>query len=471
VSEHTATTSWATASVAEQSAALRAGQITARDLVDVYLERIDRLNPQLNAVVTVDADGARRAADTADARRRDGGEHSPLLGIPFTVKDAIATAGMRTTAGSVALRENVPAEDAPAIGRLRDAGAVLLGKSNLPQWSSNIQTRNDLFGTTSNPWDPARTSGGSSGGAAAAVAAGLSGFDIGSDLGGSIRIPSHFCGIGGHRPSVGLVPQRGYIDHIGGGTTGTDLNVLGPMARSVADLRLILLALAGPDPHDAPAWRVELPAPRHRDPREWRVGVWLDDTPGTVLDDDVRLLVDQAAAALATAGPRVTTLRPAVDIDASRAVCAELIAAAILPSRDASAVGSAADSHLRWLRNRERVAQLRASWRAWFAEYDVLICPVMSVPAFPHDGGGGIGELSLRVGDRDVSHRDLAHAWNAPSGVVGLPSTTVPVGLTPDGLPVGVQVIGPYLEDLTALAVAELLETATGGYRVPPLAV
>ncbi|GAA3763676.1 amidase [Microbacterium kribbense] len=470
MSTTTAAASWATASLSSQSAALNDGRISARELVDLYLERIDRLNPQLNAVVTVDAEGARRAADHADAARRSGQARGPLAGIPFTVKDAIATAGLRTTAGAEELRENVPAEDAPAIRRLRDGGAILVGKSNLPRWSGNIQTSNDVFGTTNNPWDPSKTPGGSSGGAAAAVASGLSSFDIGSDLGGSIRIPSHFCGIVGHRPSYGLVPQRGYIDHIGGGTTDTDLNVLGPMARSVADVRLILQSLAGPDPNDAPAWRVQLPEPRHRDPRAWRVAVWLDDGPDAIPDDHVRRLCEQAVDALAAAGPTVVRERPAVDMDMSRTVCADLIAAAILPSRDSASQDRSADSHLRWLRNRERVTELRAAWGAWFSRFDVLICPVMGVPAFAHDSSGSIGELSLRVGDRDIPHRTLAHTWNAPSGVVGLPSTVVPVGLTPNGLPVGVQVVGPFLEDLSALAVAELLESATGGYAAPPLA-
>jgi amidase len=197
--------------------------------------------------------------------------------------------------------------------------------------------------------------------------------------------------------------------------------------------------------------------------------VWLDGAD-TVLDDGVRAVIEDAVAALAAAGPRVTRVRPPVDVTASRALCGELIAAAILPSRDQSPTGSDADSHLRWLRNRERLAELRDGWRAWFAEYDVLICPVMSVPAFGHDRSGTIGDLTLRVAGRDVPHRELAHMWNAPAGVVGLPSTTVPVGQTPDGLPVGVQVVGPYLEDLTALAVAELLESASGGYAVPLLA-
>jgi len=452
-------------------AALVRGELTSRALVEACLRRIADLDPVVNAVVTLDADGALRAADAADAARARGAPPRPLHGIPFTVKDAIATAGMRTTAGAEELRDHVPAQDAVAVARIRAAGGILLGKTNLPPWSGDIQTSNALFGTTRNPWDPARTAGGSSGGSAAAVACGMTGFDLGSDLGGSLRTPAHFCGVLSHRPSRGIVSQHGHLarpDRAGGGAGpagfavglgDAELNVLGPVARSVADLRLVLGVIAGPDP-GAEAWSVRLPPPRHADPRAYRVCLWLDDEAARY-DPGVREAIEDAAAALAASGVRVVRDRPAVDAAESRAVCAELIAAAVRP---------AGADHARWLENVARADRLRAGWRSWFARYDAVLCPVAGVAAFPHDLEGDLGDRAIEVAGERVSHRALAHTWNAPAGVAGLPSTVVPVGRTAAGLPVGAQVVGPPSEDLTALAVAELLETATGGFVPPPLA-
>lgn len=459
----------ALASTREQLAALASGEVTSRGLVDALLERIDALNPRLNALVTVDAPGARRQADEADEARRRGEGLGLLHGIPFTVKDAIATGGMRTTAGAAQLRDNVPEADAPAIAALRREGAILMGKSNLPRWSGNIQTSNDVFGTTVNPWDASLTPGGSSGGAAAAVASGLTSFEIGSDLGGSIRIPAHFCGVVGHRPSSGLVPGTGYIDHVGGGAAATDLNVLGPLTRSVADARLLLEVLAGPEPELAGAWRVDLPPARRREAADYRVGLWLDG-PGTVIEPEMREIIEAAAERLRASGASVEAVQPDIDVEGARRLCVELIVSAILPSFDEDRRPAAARDHVAWLANRDRLAALRAEWAAWFCRYDALICPVMSVAAFPHDLGGSIGELRLTVAGADLTHRDIAHMWNAPPGVAGLPVTTVPVGRTAGGLPVGVQVIGPFMEDLTPLAVAEMLEAAGGGFAPPPTA-
>ena len=195
----------------------------------------------------------------------DGGGLPPLHGLPITIKDAIETAGIRSTGGARELETHVPARDAPAVARLKAAGAIVFGKTNVPRWSGDIQTFNDVFGVTNNPWDHTRTPGGSSGGAAAAVAAGLTSFELGTDIGGSVRIPSSYCGVFGHKPSFGIVSQRGYLDRVGGGRTDPDINVFGPLARSAEDLDLLLDVLAGPNADDAVAWRLQLPAaPPHR---------------------------------------------------------------------------------------------------------------------------------------------------------------------------------------------------------------
>ena len=229
------------------AAAIRSKAVSSSELLEVYLDRIDRHNPRLNAVVTIDADGARRAALAADDAVVRGEDLGPLHGLPITVKDALETKGIRSTGGATELRDHVPTEDAPAVARVKEAGAIVFAKTNAPKWSMNNQTHNELFGVTRNPWDDSRSPGGSSGGPAVSVACGFSAFEIGTDIGGSIRMPAHFTGICGHKPSFGIVPSRGYLDHIGGGLTEADINVVGPMARSVADLGLLLGILAGVD--------------------------------------------------------------------------------------------------------------------------------------------------------------------------------------------------------------------------------
>src|SRR6266540_79829 len=259
------------------AAAIAAKEVGSRELLDLYLDRIDRLNPPLNAVVTLDVDRAREAAAVADEAAARGDSHGPLHGLPITVKDAIEVGGIRSTGGAVELSGHVPAQDGVAVARLKAAGAIVFGKTNVPRWSGDLQTYNEIFGTTNNPWDTSRGPGGSSGGAATAVACGFTGFELGTDIGGSIRIPSHCCGVFGLKPSFGVIPQRGYLDHVGGGSTDADINVFGPIARSADDLELLLGVLAGPEPERAEAWRLDLPASDARTLGEFRIGTWLDD--------------------------------------------------------------------------------------------------------------------------------------------------------------------------------------------------
>ena len=310
-------------SATELAAAVRAGEISSTELVDCYLGRIEELNPALGAVVTVDADRARREATAADRHLAGGAAAGPLHGLPVTVKDCLETAGLRTTCGAPELAGYVPEHDAEAVARLRRAGAIVIGKTNLPAWASDCQTYNELFGTTGNPWDAARTPGGSSGGAAAAVAAGLSALDLGSDLGGSLRIPAAWCGVYTLKPSFGIVPVRGHIPPPPGVLAEVDIGVVGPLARSAADLDLLLAVLAGPDQQEAAAWRLELPAAPARDAGQWRVAVWPDE-PGWPLDRTVAGRLRAAADSLAAAGLSVTEARP-VDLGESLDVAQRLI--------------------------------------------------------------------------------------------------------------------------------------------------
>jgi amidase len=264
-------------SATELAADLRSGALGSREVLEVLLDRVDRLDGPVNSVVTVDADRARREAAAADDALARGVEPGPLHGLPMTVKDSWQTAGMRTTSGAPELADFVPDVDAWPVARLRAAGAVIFGKTNLPLYAGDLQSYNEVFGTTTNPFDASRTAGGSSGGSAAAVACGFTPLELGSDIGGSIRLPAHMSGVMGHKSSYGIVPAHGQIPGPPGSLTQADLAVAGPMARSVADLELALDVLAGPDRWNAPAWRLELPPPRSADLAGYRIGAWLDD--------------------------------------------------------------------------------------------------------------------------------------------------------------------------------------------------
>src|SRR5690348_2049778 len=384
-------------SATELVAAVRAKEISCIELLDCYLGRIEEFNPALGAVVTLDADRARREAAEADRRLARGAEAGPLHGLPVTVKDCLETAGMRTTCGAWELADYVPDNDAVAVRRLRQAGAIIIGKTNLPAWASDCQSYNELFGTTNNPWDASRTPGGSSGGAAAAVAAGLCALELGSDLGGSLRIPAAWCGVYALKPSYDVIPVRGHIPPPPGTLAEVDIGVLGPLARSAADLDLCLTVLAGPDLVEAAGWRLELPASPARDLRAWRVAVWPDE-PGWLLDRGVAERLKATADTLAAAGMRVEESRP-VNLDESLDVAQRLIqgqVAGFLPEPDFAALTARAaslDLHdqsppARFARNitqsarqlaqaKQQQRALRASWARFFSRYDILLCPAM----------------------------------------------------------------------------------------------
>jgi amidase len=456
---------WTAVELAE---VIRSRKMSSRELLDLFLQRIDAINPLVNAVVTLDSDRAMDAARVADEMTVRGESLGPLHGLPVTVKDAIEVGGVRSTGGSSALGDHLPDVDAPAVARLRQAGAVVFGKTNVPEWSGDVQTFNDLFGTTNNPWDLARTPGGSSGGAAAAVSAGLTSFEVGTDIGGSVRIPSSFCGVYGHKPSFGLVSQRGYLDRVGGGVINADINVFGPIARSAEDLDLLLSVLAGPDEEDGAGWKLALPPPRHADVAGYRIGLWLDD-PACEVGSDVLELLSKAAGALSDAGAQVSESRPPLELNEVRQLFDRLIVAAISVSPPPEVGETIGGSHLSWLHNHQARTLMRRVWAAWFEQFDALLCPVTPMPAFPHDHHGSIQDRSVVINGKERNQVE-ALAWTGLVGVVYLPSTVVPVGRTGDGLPVGVQVVGPYLEDRTSLFLGARLGELIGGYQPPPVA-
>jgi amidase len=455
----------ATSSATRLAEAIRSKEVSSRELLDMYIDRIERLDPPINAVVTLDVERARAAADNADAQLARGDEVGPLHGLPVTIKDAIETEGIRSTGGAIELKDHVPATDAPAVARLKRAGAIVFGKTNLPRWSGDMQSFNELFGTTNNPWNVERVPGGSSGGAAAAVACGFTSFELGTDIGGSVRIPAHFCGVSSLKPSYGVVPQRGYLDHVGGGIIDPDINVFGPIVRDPDDLELLLGVLAGPEPEREVAWRLELPEPLGNALADYRVGVWFDDPACRVLNEYVSMLRGTADR-IADAGAKIDDAHPHVEMAEQISVFGQLIMAAIAQSLPAEFV-DAAGTHLAWLNAQDHRAQLRTRWAEWFTEYDVLLCPVVPTTAFAHDQNADIVARTIDIDGVTRGHLDLT-GWTGLIGVVGLPSAVVPIGRTTEGLPVGMQIVSPYLHDRRSVRVAQLVRDVDGGYEPPP---
>lgn len=475
---------------ADLAEAIRTKELSAVELLDHYLDRVRRLNPEINALVTFDLDRARATAAAADEMTSSGADLPPLHGLPCSIKDAIATEGIVTTGGATELAENVPAEDASVVRKLKEAGANVFAKSNLPRWSGDMQAYNEIYGTTNNPWDLTRGPGGSSGGASAAVSAGLSAFDIGTDIGGSIRGPAHFAGVCGHKPSFGVVSALGYIDHLTAGLTEPDVNVLGPLARSVEDLSLIFDVIAGPTEDRAPGWKLDLPAATADSLGGYRVAAWLDEASCPV-SSDVAAALDGAVRAIEAEGVSVDRgARPDLDFDVVRTVGLPLISSATSPGRSDEEVErfkaivldpDGAEESLRmraeasltfhrdWLLLTERREQIRRLWDAFFTDVDILLCPVIVTAAFEHQHEGNLYTRRITIDGQERPYADLIW-WTSLIGMAYLPSTVVPVGWTPDGLPVGIQVVSRFLGDRSTLDFASHLERLLGGYRVPPMA-
>lgn len=476
-------------SAGELATMLRSGAIGSVELLQHYLDRIDRHNPHLNAVVALNPDAAMARARQADSALKAGKVWGPLHGVPITIKDALEVTGMPTTGGATELRDHQPTENAVAAQRLIDAGAIVFGKTNLPLYSGDLQSYNQIYGTTNNPWDLARTPGGSSGGAAAAVAAGLTAMELGSDIGGSIRTPSHFCGIYGHKPSWGLVATRGHIPGPPGSVSESDINVVGPMARAPEDLHLALNILNGSDPLLGPSRTANLLPVSDKPLKGMRIAAWLDDAVCPVdraTGDRLQMLAD----ALARAGASVNDkARPDFDAKFAFATYTQLLMAVIgtgfpepalermrkvaqqTDRRDMSftarsAIG-ATQTHRQWLSANEARNRIRARWADLFKEYDVLLCPVSPTPAFPHDHSVDQMARQISVDGRQFSYMEQIF-WAGVVGMAYLPSTSTPIGRTPAGLPVGVQVVGPYHGDLTTIRFAGQLREITEGFVPPP---
>ncbi len=493
-----------TATLTDAVSAIAAGEVGCEELLNAQLDRVDVFNPSVNAVVAFDIERATAEARAADEARVGGRDLGPLGGIPLTVKDTWETAGCVTTAGAPALAEYVPEVDADVVAGLRDAGAVIFGKTNVPFYAGDHQTFNDVYGLTRNPWDPDRTAGGSSGGSAVSVACGFSLGEYGSDIGSSIRGPAHFNGVFGLKPSWGVVSQRGHIPWPPGSLGTMDLSVMGPLARTVDDLELLLdaslrhgaMRLGGQTPVPGsglpPSGAVELAG--------LRIGLWLDDAVapvdtvtrttleafasqleglGAVIDDEARPSVPSAdlhdtysrlLTAVMSAG-----LPPAV-IDRLGAIAAEQTGE--LPAADPSTYTArhARDSlarHASWVAADEQRSRAQAAWAELFDTVDVVLMPVSQTQAFLHDTERRYADRTVAV-DRgpdepaERAYHELLF-WAGLATMPLLPSLAIPLGPV-DGLPLGVQLVGPRWSDRRLLAIGSAMAAGTGiGFRPPTL--
>ncbi len=467
---------------------LRRREVSAVALLQQFIERIERLDGALNAVVVRDFERARLRASQADAALARGELWGPLHGLPMTVKESFDVPGLPTTWGIEAYRGNLAQQPAVAVQRLLDAGAVIFGKTNVPVALSDWQSFNPIYGTTHNPWDAARTPGGSSGGSAAALAAGFTALELGSDIGASIRNPAHYCGVWGHKPTWGVVPMQGHqlpgvacIDTL-------DIAVAGPLARSAHDLTLAMDVLAAPPRAFGPlGWGPMQWSDEGTPAQQLRVAIVSDDAIAEV-DASVREPLQALARLLRERGFTVSeTVRPVVSAESWEVYIHLLRAAtgAMLGDADyAAALAQAAQhpkgssefaawhwhantlSHREWVHYDQRRAALRRQWAAFFEQWDVLICPVATTPAFVHNQTGQRWERMLPVNGREQPTTQQLF-WAGYPGLVGLPATAVPLGLSAQGLPVGAQIIGPAYADPVCLRMARWLEENVRRFVAP----
>jgi amidase len=450
-------------SASELARALKARRVSAVELAQSMIDRIERLDPSLNAVVVRDFEralAAARSADEALAR----GDQRPLLGVPMTVKEAFNVADLPTTWGLPGTSEIPVSADAVVVKRLKAAGAIILGKTNLAMMLADWQCANPVYGVTKNPWDLERTPGGSSGGGAAALAAGFTPLEFGSDLAASLRAPPAFCGVYAHKPSFDLVPTRGLAPP-GAPTLSVtpiiDMAVVGPMARTASDLALALDCTAGPDEHEATAWRLELPAPRRRRLRDYRV-LAIDTHPRVPTADSVRAAIEARAVELERLGVSVARQSPLLpDLGVVADTFGQLLLAIF--AADGPAGGP---SHADWIRADRTRAEIVDQMRRLFETFDVVLCPAMPTAAPPLNGSAGPPAM-LEVDGVSVPYQ-AQPLWAALANLTGGPATMIPVGVDRAGLPIGAQIMGPYLEDRTCLHFAQLMEDAIGGFVAPP---
>lgn len=460
----------------ELARGIKARTYTAEDVLEHFLERTQRLNPALNAIVVLKEDEAREQARAADKAAEEGRDLGPLHGVPMTIKETFEIEGWPTTAGFKGYRDQISSSTAVTVQRLLDAGAIVFGKTNVPEFAGDLQSYNDIYGTTNNPWNTALTPGGSSGGAAAALAAGLTPLELGSDIGGSIRTPAAFCGIFGLKTTYGIVPMRGHVPAPPGSLAKRDMGVSGPLARTLDDLEAELDLLAGPDRDMSPGWKLELPPARPAGLKDLRIATWLNDDWAPV-DNEVLSALVGLCDELKQEGALVEDAQPeGLDLETSHRLYYHLLGGVMGPGlppamreklrplaegdgddyRSRFARG-ALQSHSDWLVRDEERAQLQQRWAELFERYDVLLCPITNTLPFPHNQDGPSLERTLMINGQPEPYLDVT-VWAGVAGVVGLPAISLPIGFGEDGLPRAVQIIGPAFSEKTLIHIARLLQ-------------
>lgn len=463
--------------------ALRRRECSAGELLEAHLRRIERFDPPLNSIVVRDIDRARRDAELADSRLARG-DATPWLGVPITVKESIDVEALPSTAGVPQRRGHVAERDALTVARLRAAGAVVLGKTNVCTWLADFNADNPVYGRTNNPFDLSRTPGGSSAGSAS-LAAGLTALDLGSDLGGSLRVPAAFCGLWGHRPSEGAVPNSGHFPGSSLPNAAAVMAIQGPQARSAIDLELALDTISGADVGMDAGWKLQPPPARHDRLADFRIAI-LPPQPWLAVDSQIQSALDRVASDLSRLGAQVRVREPAgIELVQNYALFRQMMAVMVssrwsrerraevgerkrasgerFQAAEAGGLEATAGDYLLWHEQRETI---RAAWREFFRDFDLLLTPAILAPAFKHTDVPP-AERKLQIDGREMEF-DYTSFYPGLSNLPGHPATAFPAGTSDGGLPLGLQAIGPFLEDRTPLRFAQLLEQEFGGFVPPP---
>ena len=467
---------------------IKQGEVSSLEVLESFLAQVEKVNPKINAIVALDIERAKEKAKEADNKISLKSKLGPLHGLPMTIKDAFEVEGIVSTGGNPAWKDNIPKRNAEAVQRLVDAGAIIFGKTNVPFLSSDLQSFNKIYGTTNNPWDLERTPGGSSGGSAAALAAGMTPLELGSDIGGSIRVPAHFCGLYGHKPSYNIISEVGHMPPPPGSIlTGNGLSVAGPLARSPEDLEIALDVLVAAQEQDSQAWKVKLPKARTKKIKELKIAVWPDE-PYAEADDEITSLIKDTAEDLRHAGAKVETVDLPISFEEIDKIYSLLLNPLMLAGspketfetlaklnesldpNDVSELAKVARGsvlkHADWVLVNAIRQNMRQKWREFFNKFDVILCPTCITPAFKHNHNP-VHERKLTINGKDDEYL-RATLWAGPAVSAGLPSTNVPIGMSSNNLPISMQITGPYLEDKTCLEVAKVVRNLRGGFKIPP---
>ena len=473
-------------SAVELASAIAGKQVSSLELTDMYIDRVESIDPEINSVVVKDFERGRQAARAADAAVASGKPLGPLHGVPMTIKEAFDIEGLPTTWGIPEFKNNIATKDADTVVRMKQAGAHFFGKTNVPLSLADFQSFNDIYGTTHNPWNLERTPGGSSGGSSAALAAGLTGLEAGSDIGGSIRNPAHFCGIYGHKPTWGIVSDTGHA--LPGQVAPADIAVVGPMGRSAEDLKVSMDVTAGPSAHDAGGWQLNLPKPSKHHLRDFRVAIWTHEDMAPVsreISDRVQLIGDTLSRLGATVSD---SARPDINLEESHDTYSSLLwgvmgaeiseeqkleyqaASEELDPNDhsiaADLVRYSVQQHGTWSMHNNKRFLIRQQWRRFFNDWDIVICPQTATTAFPQDQGEYL-ERTLLV-DNVAQDYFQQVFWAGLVTVAHLPSTVFPTGLSQEGLPIGLQAVGAEFNDYVTIDFTRLMAEEIGGFIPPP---